>query len=198
MLSHDRPHSLSENSVPSTRILESRNEYRTCHIHVPDQDNRLAAVLVNKKYYSFFKVVKSEQQALEVCRRLANRGDATVITKTVKGYGVWVLEPEALFSDPSKTTQPQIPLQEISAKCRVLESRNQYQPCHVRVPDLDKRLAAVQVGGRYYSLLKVAKDEEHAVEIAARLINRGNEAIVIKNVKGYTIWVLEPEAIPTF
>jgi hypothetical protein len=195
MLSPARPQSSGEHSSPgSPRILESRSAYRSCHIRVPDQDHRLAAVFVDKKYYSFFKVTKNEPQALEVCNRLTRRGDTAVITKTAKGYAIWVLEPEALLDNPSKTTQPSHqPVQPVLSQ--ILEFRNQYQPCHIRVPDLDKRLAAVQVNGKYYSLLKVAKDRQHALEVAARLVNRGSETIVIKNAKDYTVWVLEPDAV---
>jgi hypothetical protein len=197
MLSPARPQSSGEHSSSeSPRILESRSAYRSCHIRVPDQDQRLAAVFVDKKYYSFFKVAKNEQHALEVCSRLARRGDTAVITKTAKGYAIWVLEPEALLDNPSKTTHPSPSSQPVQpVLSQILEFRNQYQPCHIRVPDLDKRLAAVQVNDKYYSLLKVAKDRQHALEVAARLINRGSETIVIKNAKDYTIWVLEPEAV---
>jgi len=37
------------------------------------------------------------------------------------------------------------------------------------VPDLTDTLAAINVGDKYYSLLKVVPDEQKAVEIAERL-----------------------------
>ncbi|MBW4520145.1 MAG: hypothetical protein KME16_10660 [Scytolyngbya sp. HA4215-MV1] len=179
-------------------ILENRSQYKSCHIFVPDQENRLPAVLVREQYYSFFKIVKDRYQAIEISARLLQRGDKTVITTTAKGYAVWVLEPEAQPHAPvtpsvSSSTAPSIP---VKSRLKILDSREQYHPCHVRVPDLEQRLAAVLVDGSYYSLLKVAKDEAQAMELATRLVNRGNDTVVIKNFKGYTVWVVEPEAYP--
>jgi hypothetical protein len=178
-------------------IFENRSQYQPCHIFVPDQDSRLPAVLVQGQYYSFFKMVKDRYQAIDISARLAQRGDKTVITKAAKGYAVWVLEPEAQLHTPAKPVTPApIAAQPPQSRFKLLESRDQYHPCHVRVPDLEQRLAAVLVDGSYYSLLKVAKDEAQAMELATRLVNRGNDTVVIKNFKGYTVWVVEPEAYP--
>ncbi|MBD2070987.1 hypothetical protein H6F93_26300 [Leptolyngbya sp. FACHB-671] len=78
----------------SYNILTSRSQYRPCHIRVPDLDKPLAAIAFNGNYYSLFKVVEDVKQAKQLIIRLSHRGDATVITKSVKGYGLWVLEPE--------------------------------------------------------------------------------------------------------
>lgn len=78
---------------------------------------------------------------------------------------------------------------------RILESRTQYQPCHVRVPDLDERLVAIQVDGSFYSLMKLVKDRPQALEIAMRLAHRGEAAIITVTPKGDAVWVLERDAI---
>lgn len=192
---------LHHSSPTSLKILDSRNQYRSCHIRVPDQDKRLAAIQVGEKYYSFFKVVKDTQQAQEIYTRLARRGDETVVTKTVKGLAIWVWEPEFFLEKSDLELAAKDQKQTVSvnfAPVRVLESRGQYQPCHVRVPDLDKRLAAILVDGKYYGLLKVVRDEQQAFELAARLEKRGNETIIVRNARGYTVWVLEPDAQPDF
>jgi hypothetical protein len=176
------------------KILEARREYNSCHIRLPGEDQRLSAIVVNGKYYSLFRVVSDRKQAIDTCIRLAARGDMTVITKTAKGCAIWVLESDA---EPAPPHQPkadspdQIPH---LANCRILESRKEYQPCHIRVPDLDKRLAAVKVDGKYYGLLKVVDSREKALDLAARLQRRGDEAIITRLTQGDAVWVLEPEA----
>ena len=198
MMSQSRPPLVVQTSTSMPpEIFENRSQYQSCHIFVPDQDSRLPAVFVQGQYYSFFKMVKDRYQAIDISARLAQRGDKTVITKAAKGYAVWVLEPEAQLHTPVKpVTSAPVAAQPSRSRFKLLESREQYHPCHVRVPDLEQRLAAVLVDGSYYSLLKVAKDEAQAMELASRLVNRGNDTVVIKNFKGYTVWVVEPDAYP--
>lgn len=173
-------------------MLESRSQYRPCHVRVPDLNKRLAAILVDDKYYSFFRIEKDSQRALEITNKLTRRGDQTVITKTAKGYVIWVLEPEAcpeqLTQDRSQSTNSS----QVSYK--LLESRSQYQPCQIRVPDLDKRLSAILVEGKYYSLFRVAGDRQKFTETIAKLNRRNDETVVTRTSKGFIIWVLEPEA----
>lgn len=174
------------------KILESRDQYQPCHIRVPDLDQRLAAIRVNGKYYSLLKLVKSRQEALDITMRLSHRGDATIITATKKGDAIWVLEREAY---PETLPQPPSPSQPSNAATtRILESRSEYQPCHIRVPDLEHRLPAISVDGKYYSLFRVVKDRKQALEITARLARRKDESVITKTARGDVIWVLEPEA----
>lgn len=188
---------------PPPRILESRTQYQPCHIRVPDLDDRIVAIRVDGKFYSLLKLVKERQQALEIANRLANKGEAVLITSTVKGDAIWVLEPEAYLDLPSPNgsaanglaaTSPFIPPPPNSGAIKVLESRGQYNPCHIRVPDLDHRLAAIAVEGQYYSFFKVVKDRSQALEVAARLARRGDQTTITSTVKGEVVWVLEPEA----
>ena len=51
----------------------------------------------------------------------------------------------------------------------ILKSPSEYSRCQIWVPDLTDTLAAINVGDKYYSLLKVVPDEQKAVEIAERL-----------------------------
>nr|WP_290228232.1 hypothetical protein [Trichocoleus desertorum] len=178
---------------PPPRILQSRTQYQPCHIRVPDLDDRIVAIRVDGKYYSLMKLVKERQQALEIANRLSNKGEETIITATVKGDAIWVLERDAYLDLPaqpaSATTQPKS-----LGAAKILESRSQYRPCHIRVPDLDHRLSAIAVEGQYYSFFKVVKDRAQALEVAARLARRGDQTAITSTVKGEVVWVLEPEA----
>lgn len=183
---------------PPPRILESRTQYQPCHIRVPDLDDRIVAIRVDSQFYSLLKLVKERQQAVEIANRLASRGEAVIITATVKGDAIWVLEPEAYLDLPTSTplaapTQASAPSNRAGAT-KILESRSQYSPCHIRVPDLDHRLAAIAVEGQYYSFFKIVKDRSQALEVAARLARRGDQTTITSTTKGEVVWVLEPEA----
>lgn len=80
------------------------------------------------------------------------------------------------------------------APYRILVSPDQYKFCNIRVPDLDKRLMAICVDGLFYSLFKTLEDVQQAVQIVKKLNYRGHETIITKNARGYSLWVLEPDA----
>ncbi|HAN73609.1 MAG TPA: hypothetical protein DCQ51_09865 [Planktothrix sp. UBA8407] len=83
-----------------TKIIQSKNQYHTCRIKVPDLEKPVAAVCVDQEYYSFFKAVEAADKTLEIVAKLGNVGDSTVITKTPKGYAIWVKEPNAQLHRP--------------------------------------------------------------------------------------------------
>ncbi len=186
-------------NLASYRLLEHRSQYKPCHVCVPDLEGRLAAICVDDRYYSFFRTVADGSKALEVAAKLGRRGDETVITKTAKGYVLWVLEPDA-YLDGAEAIAPQAetPAQptQTSTPCKILDSKSQYRTCHIRVPDLQQRLAALWVDGKYYALFKVVPTVDKAMEITARFGRRGDETVIAKTKKGYSVWVLEPEAYP--
>lgn len=86
----------------SERILNqlflASGEYRTCHICLPDMQQRLPAIVVEEQYYSYFKTVKDRDKALKVVAKLFENKDDALITQTPKGYNIWVLEPTAYLS----------------------------------------------------------------------------------------------------
>ena len=86
----------SSNCDPQTNLFLSPGEYCTCHIYVPDSNERMAAIIFNNQYYSFFKSVKDREKALSVIAKLQEKENDAVIVKTPKGYAIWVLEPVAL------------------------------------------------------------------------------------------------------
>ena len=81
--------------VASTKVLELRTQYKSCRIRVPDLEQPVAAILVDREYYSFFQAIKEAEKVLAIVAKLGNRGDSTAITKTASGYAIWVMELEA-------------------------------------------------------------------------------------------------------
>lgn len=77
-----------------TKIIQSQSQYRTCQIKVPDLEKPVPGVCVDHEYYSFFKAVEGADKTLEIVAKLGTGGDSTVITKTPKGYAIWVKEPQ--------------------------------------------------------------------------------------------------------
>lgn len=77
-------------------------QYRTCHIQVPDILERLPAVKVSGKFYSYFKTVKDREKALDVLEKLFDKGDDAVITVAKKGFSIWVLEDNATPAQKAK------------------------------------------------------------------------------------------------
>jgi hypothetical protein len=85
----------SDRTVAPTKVLELRSQYKSCRIRVPDLEQPVAAILVDREYYSFFKAIKEAEKVLAIVAKLGNRGDSTAITKTASGYAIWVMEFEA-------------------------------------------------------------------------------------------------------
>lgn len=87
------------------------------------------------------------------------------------------------------------PAQKI-AQCRLLLSRERYSPCHVVVADVEKRLAAIALDGKFYSFFKSVTAAQKALKIAAILSSRGEEVSITQTRQGYAMWVQEPDAQP--
>mgnify|MGYP001806200612 CR=1 FL=1 len=85
-----------ETDIGSTKIIDSRELYRSCHVWLPDWKERIAAICVDKEYYSLFRAVKDAEETLALVTKLGKKGNKTVITKIPKGYVIWVIEPEAI------------------------------------------------------------------------------------------------------
>lgn len=83
-----------------TRILANRNQYRTCHIHLPDEEGRWAAILVEGRYYMLIRVVKDQESLTKICDRLTAQSSDFWVTRNAKGFAIWVLEPEAMPATP--------------------------------------------------------------------------------------------------
>jgi hypothetical protein len=73
-------------------------------------------------------------------------------------------------------------------------SRDQYSSGRVQVPDLDRPIAAIQIGDRFFSFFKAVPDCRKLLGFVIKLSYRGDQIAVTKASKVYGIWVLEPEA----
>jgi hypothetical protein len=179
---------------PRCKILSSRNQYSPCHIQVPDSPARLAAIAVDSRYYSFFKLVSDRTKTLQIAAKLVYRGDDVAITQTPKGDVIWIYEPEAQTgsSIPVKTMKKQSDAE----LWRILDSERDYQPCQIRVPDMAKPLAAICVDRQYYSFMRMVRNEAQAIELVERLAKKGNAAMITVNGRSCAIWVLESDATP--
>ncbi|MBD2092797.1 hypothetical protein H6F67_23385 [Microcoleus sp. FACHB-1515] len=158
--------------------LLKRQDYQTCHVRVAGES--LAAICVDRCYYSFFKIANA-QTAAKLIDRLQQRGDRAVLTQTPKGYAIWVLELDAL------------PLSKI-VPYRILSDTAQYRLCQIRVPDLDQNLSAIEFENRYYSLFRLTENSEQALPIVDKLSDRGDQIIITETQAGYSLWILEAEA----
>jgi hypothetical protein len=177
---------------PRCQILE-RTQYRSCHIQVPEDSQRLAAICVDGQYYSFFRLVKDRQKTLQISDRLAYHGNGVIITQTVKGDALWLYEPNAQTKPLRPTPSDNQRICENSL-WRILESLQGYQVCQVRVAGVTKPLEAIVVDHKYYGFMRRVRSEAEAIELADRLAKKGNASIITKSDRTYTIWVLEPDA----
>ncbi len=88
-----------ESTVPSldlaaSKILESPTQYQRCRIQVPHLKQRLLAILVEGQYYSFFRTETMKEEILDILNKVSHKIQKFVITKTEKGYFIWVWQPE--------------------------------------------------------------------------------------------------------
>jgi hypothetical protein len=202
---------ISDDLVPTPdparcKILDSRSQYRSCHIRVPDSDERLAAIALADRYYSFFRLVPDSQKALKIAAKLVYRGDEVAITRTVKGDVLWIYEAETqeekAQSEKPKSEKPKpvelsspyrIPRSD-SGLWKILTSERDYQVCQIRVPDVAKPMPAIYSDRQYYSYLRTVREQNQAIAHAERLSGKGHAARITQTSKGWTIWVLEAEA----
>lgn len=80
------------------------------------------------------------------------------------------------------------------ARNQILESRQQYKTCRIKVPHLKRSLFAIEVNGQYYSFLRAEQTEEKVLEFIAKLEPISQRKVITKTERGYAIWALEPEA----
>lgn len=190
-----RPVSAQSADLSRCKILESRDQYRACHIRVPDSEERMAAIVLGDRYYSFFRLVKESQKALQIAAKLVYRGDEVAITRTVKGDVIWIYESEAQEEKTVMKPRSTVQMSVLSSGLwKVLASEHEYRPCQIRVPDVAKPMTAIYNEGQYYSHLRTVREQEQAIELAERLSNKGHAARITKHEQAWAIWVLESEA----
>ncbi|WP_448563166.1 hypothetical protein [Trichothermofontia sp.] len=176
----------------SCKLLTSRDQYQTCHIVVPDLDQPLAAIQLGDRYYGFFQTLTDSERVLKVLIKLHQRGDEVIVTRTGKGYTLWVWEPEATLKKAVAAKPTGTP----PASFKLLVTPEQFPFWSVQVPDLSQSLQAVEVAGQYYSLFRLETNVDRLFDIVAKMTQRGDITVVFAASQGYAICVLEPDAQP--
>jgi hypothetical protein len=177
-------------------VLLSREQYRSCHIRVPDQEQPLAAIWLGDRYFSFFQALSDSKRALGLVIKLSHRGDAAAITPIAKGYAIWIWESDATLVTRHQAISPNLPRLVEPAFCKLLVSQDQYKKLEIHVPDLEQSILAIQTDGQYYSIFRVESQVEKVLEIVAKITLRGDETAIARMDAGYAICIWEPEAYP--
>ncbi len=81
-----------------------------------------------------------------------------------------------------------------SAKRKLFLQKGDYKPCHILLHDSQERLAAIAVGQNYYSFFRTLSDRDKALDMLAKLYDKGEDAVIVQAPKAYAIWILETEA----
>jgi len=172
-------------------ILADRQQYTTCHVQVPDLEQRLSAIQLGGTFYSFFQVATDARKAIAVLTKLVYRNEAAVLTKMPRGYGIWVEEPDATrVGKPATSVSPMTP-----ASCLVLVSQYPHKQCRIQVPDLPQSVEAIAVDQSYYSIFKIGLAGEQALELVAKLLQRGDKTLLLGDRMGYLVGIYEPDAM---
>lgn len=190
----------------SCLFLSASNQYTACQINVPDLTCSLAAIAVEGKYYSFFRLVQDSDCVLSMIIRLIDSGDRVAVTQKPNGYNIWVNEPEATprsakairvsdFSEGCANADGNNRVQ-CPAPSKILKSTDHCKQIQIQVPDLDQPVKAIAHKGKYYSFFRMEPDPERVITILTKTACRGDETIAIKTANGYAICVIEPDAAP--
>ena len=182
-------------------VLSLRRQYHSCHIQLPDSDERVAAIAIHNEFYSLFQVFESPDQAIDMVVRLSRRGEEVAIRQLPSGgYALWVKEKDARPTRSFNLIERRSTRQPRPEFCYILTTSDEYQEVDIMVPDLDKSLSAIQFQGKYYSLFKPQVTAEQTIELTAKLAQRGDETIILAlpdKAPNYAVCVIEPDASTT-
>jgi hypothetical protein len=185
--------------MSSCLILTERDRYFSCHIRLPDELRPVPAIGINGRFYSFFKFVHTAEEVLKLVGRLSLRDNDLAITSlanTSQGYGMWVLEPEAIDPKPEQSRVRAANLVAPPTEFKYFPLERECKLIDIRVPDLYEPIPAIYDQGKYYSLFKVEDVAVDLLQLAARLTGRGDEVAIAQLELGYAVCVLETEANP--
>jgi len=177
------------------KLLSQREDYTTCHIHIPGDEHRLPAIAVDGKFYGFFRASNDPTKTLGLLLKLAARGDEVVATPTKRGYALWVHEPTGtLAKATNRTTRTLLPTMS-PADCWIISDRQPgFRTCSLRVPDLPDTVPGLANGQRLYSLYRREKDADSVLKLSTRLSQRGDEVVVLVSLQDYVLCIYEPGA----
>jgi hypothetical protein len=86
----------SPEAMHKPKLFVDKGDYQTCHIQLPDAHERMAAIAVQGKLFSLFKIVTDREKALDILAKLYDAGDNATITEIPKGFSIWIEEPTAV------------------------------------------------------------------------------------------------------
>lgn len=185
---------LSPNPHTALKLLSDRDQYTSCHIRVPDDPERLSAVVIDAQYYSFFRNMPKADKAIILATKLGQRGDRVALSYSKRGYLLWVYEPDAVPSPPPFAKMRPVRPTFGPPDCLLIWSPSDWQPCRIRTTDYPEPLGAVQYGNSFYSLYRRVDDPAEALNLSMKLAKRGDEVAIAPGNQGYGVCLWEPTA----
>lgn len=184
-----------QTSLQAVKLISQRETYVTCHVRIPGDAQRLPAIAMDGKFYSFFRSLKDPQKTLGLLLKLSSRNNQVAMTPTGKGYALWVYEPDAALVSTNKVGPRTLPPTFGPASCWIISDRQSgYRICSLKVPDLSDTVQGLTNGQKLYSLYRREQSAESTIKLAARLSQRGDEVVVVVSTSGYVICIYEPAA----
>ncbi|HEY9736361.1 MAG TPA: hypothetical protein V6D06_08765 [Trichocoleus sp.] len=176
------------------KFLVARESYIACHIRVPDVPQRIPAIALDGRFYSFFRAVPEAAKALAIATRLGKRDDEIAITLNRRGYSIWVNETQANYAPPASDPRHSLKPAFGPASCLILGDPMSFSRCTLTVPDLAQSVDGLSYSGRFYSIFRQTSDAAEAIAIAAKLAQKGDETLMTINPEGIVIAVREINA----
>lgn len=182
--------------IQPVKLLTQRESFTTCRINVLGDTERLPAIAMSGKFYSFFRSVSDPNKTLGLMLKLVLRGNEVAMTLTSKGYAIWVHEPDgSLVTAPPEKTPRLLPPTFGPADCWIISDRQPgYRVCSLKVPDLPDKIPGLASSQKFYSLYRREKNAANTLKTSARLCQRGDEAVIVVSKTGYVICIYEPGA----
>lgn len=182
--------------LQSVKLLAQRDDYTTCHIHVPGDSHRLPAIALDGNFYSFFRSLEDPAKTLNLLLKLSAKGNQAVMTPTRRGYAIWAYESAGILASPNGQPPRSLPASYGPADCWVISDRQAgFRTCSLKVPDLPDTVPGLANGQKLFSLYRRETDAETTLKLGARLSQRGDEIVILTTDEAYAICIYEPGAI---
>lgn len=175
-------------------LVAQREDYVTCHITIPDESERLPAIALGQQFYSFLRLLPDPVKTIGLLLKLSARGELVAVTLAKQGYALWVHEADGRLAN--KKMAKRVLSSSQPANCWIIGGRQAgYRLCSLRVSDLPDTLPGiVRDNNRLYSLYRREYDASKLLKIASRLIQRGDEVVIVVGKSQYALCIHEPEA----
>lgn len=77
-------------------LIALTQDYSTCRIWVQHLHRRLFAIQIEGQFYSFFRLLPTQESARQTALQLSETLNRIIITPVEQDYAVWVWQPEAV------------------------------------------------------------------------------------------------------